>query len=161
QEYRARRRDRLSRAHADLRRHGAEPDGPGLRGDAHHSCNLSPHRPWHLLRDEPAKSPPVAGDAMSEAALGGLKAVAARSDGAAARLASFAQSCVASSLNLVLTLVAAALIWVVVPPFISWAVLDAAWRGTGGADCPNKDAACWIFVWARFGQIVYGSYPAA
>jgi general L-amino acid transport system permease protein len=97
---------------------------------------------------------------MSEAAVGGLKA-AARPDGLAARLASFARSCVASPLNLVLTLFAAALIWAVVPPFISWAVLDAAWRGSGGADCPNKDAACWIFVWARFGQIVYGSYPAA
>jgi general L-amino acid transport system permease protein len=78
-----------------------------------------------------------------------------------ATIGSFARSCIASPTNLALTLLVITLIWAVVPSFLLWAVFDAAWRGAGSADCPNKDAACWVFVWARFGQIVYGLYPAA
>jgi general L-amino acid transport system permease protein len=73
----------------------------------------------------------------------------------------FARSCVSSPLNIALSLVVLALIYAVVPAFLDWAVLDAAWRGTTSADCPNREAACWVFVAARWGQIVYGFYPAA
>ena len=76
-------------------------------------------------------------------------------------LTDFARSCVSSPLNIALSLVVLALIYAVVPAFLDWAVLDAAWRGTTSADCPNREGACWVFVTARWGQIVYGFYPAA
>ncbi len=78
-----------------------------------------------------------------------------------ASILDFARSCVASPLNIALTILVALLIWQMVPPFIEWAVLDAAWRGATSGDCPNQEAACWVFIHARFGQIVYGTYPPA
>jgi len=60
----------------------------------------------------------------------------------------------------VLTLAALYLLWLVLPPVISWAVLDANWRGTTRADC-TADGACWVFVSARFNQFIYGFYPEA
>ena len=74
-------------------------------------------------------------------------------------LADFARSCVASPLNIVLTLLVGLLIWQMVPSFIEWSALDATWRGATSSDCGNREAACWVFIEARFGQIVYGAYP--
>jgi general L-amino acid transport system permease protein len=73
----------------------------------------------------------------------------------------FALSCIASPLNLALTILVALLIWQTVPPFVEWAVLDAAWRGSASGDCANAEAACWVFIHARLGSIVYGTYPQA
>ncbi|HEV2549042.1 MAG TPA: amino acid ABC transporter permease [Stellaceae bacterium] len=73
----------------------------------------------------------------------------------------FLGSCVATPLNLALTVLVLLLIVAIVPALVEWAVVDAAWRGTSSADCPNRDAACWVFVRLRFGQILYGGYPAA
>ena len=53
-------------------------------------------------------------------------------------------------LNTALTLAAAWFLWLVVPPLLDWAVFDAAWRGSTGRDCPDRDAACWVFIFARF-----------
>jgi len=73
----------------------------------------------------------------------------------------FLRSCVATPFNLALTAVVVLLVAAIVPALIDWAVVDAAWRGTSGADCPNHDAACWVFIRVRFDQILYGGYPAA
>ena len=75
-------------------------------------------------------------------------------------LAAFLRSCVATPLNLALTALALLLIAAIVPALVDWAIVDAAWRGASSADCPNHDAACWVFIRARFGQILYGGYPA-
>jgi hypothetical protein len=48
-----------------------------------------------------------------------------------------------------------------VPPLIDWALIDAAFRGSSGRDCPDQDAACWVFIRVRFAQFIYGSYPVA
>ena len=66
-----------------------------------------------------------------------------------------------SRLNTALTLAALYFLYLVVPPLLSWAVFDAAWSGRSGRDCPNHDAACWVFIRARFTQFVYGGYPSA
>jgi general L-amino acid transport system permease protein len=66
-----------------------------------------------------------------------------------------------SWLNTVLTAGAAYFLYLVVPPLLDWAIFDAAWRGSSGRDCPDHDAACWVFIRARFAQFIYGSYPAA
>lgn len=63
-----------------------------------------------------------------------------------------------SWLNTLLTLFAFYLIWLIVPPLLSWTILDANWVGSTRADC-TKDGACWVFIQQRFGQFMYGYYP--
>ncbi len=62
--------------------------------------------------------------------------------------------------NTLLTLVALYLIYLIVPPLLSWAFLDANWTGTTREDC-TKAGACWVFIEQRFGQFMYGYYPQA
>jgi general L-amino acid transport system permease protein len=65
-----------------------------------------------------------------------------------------------SPLNVVLTAFALYLIYIVVPPVLDWAIFSANWQdGTSRADCV-KPGACWTMVRARFGQFMYGFYPA-
>ncbi|MBM7060012.1 amino acid ABC transporter permease [Pseudomonas sp. UL073] len=64
----------------------------------------------------------------------------------------------ASPLHVVLTLLALYLLWLIVPPIINWAFLQADWTGTTRADCTGE-GACWVFVKERFGQFMYGFYP--
>jgi general L-amino acid transport system permease protein len=63
-----------------------------------------------------------------------------------------------SWLNTLLTLFAFYLIYLIVPPILSWAILDANWVGTTRADC-TKEGACWVFIQQRFDQFMYGYYP--
>ena len=65
-----------------------------------------------------------------------------------------------SAFNTVLTLLACYLVWLIVPPLLSWAIVDANWVGTTREDC-TKDGACWVFIQQRFGQFMYGYYPQA
>ena len=65
-----------------------------------------------------------------------------------------------SPLNSVLTLLALYVVYLVFVPVFNWLILDAYWIGTQPTDCPNKNAACWPFIWARFDQLMYGLYPA-
>ena len=60
--------------------------------------------------------------------------------------------------NTLLTLLALYLIWLIVPPLLSWAVFDANWVGTVREDC-TKAGACWVFIEQRMGQFMYGYYP--
>ncbi|WP_420561795.1 amino acid ABC transporter permease [Tepidicaulis sp.] len=63
--------------------------------------------------------------------------------------------------NTITTLVCAAIIALTVPPFFNWAVLDAVWYASDGSLCRAEGAgACWAFVEAKFGQFIYGRYPA-
>ena len=64
-----------------------------------------------------------------------------------------------SWLNTVLTLFALYLVWLIVPPLLSWVIFDANWVGTTRQDC-TKAGACWVFIEQRFGQFMYGYYPA-
>lgn len=63
-----------------------------------------------------------------------------------------------SPINTVLTLFAAYLIWLLVPPLLNWAFFSATFVGTTRADCA-PDGACWVFIKERFGQFMYGFYP--
>lgn len=60
--------------------------------------------------------------------------------------------------NSLLTLFALYLVWLIVPPLINWAFLQADWVGTTRADC-TSEGACWVFIQQRFGQFMYGFYP--
>ncbi|MBU3056869.1 amino acid ABC transporter permease [Pseudomonas indica] len=61
--------------------------------------------------------------------------------------------------NTLLTLLAIYLIWLIVPPLLKWAFIEADWTGTTRADC-TSDGACWVFIKQRFSQFMYGFYPA-
>jgi general L-amino acid transport system permease protein len=79
------------------------------------------------------------------------------------------QNLFSSWLNTLLTLIAAWIIWVVVPPLINFAFVDAVWTGEnreacltmaqGGALPDTWFGACWPYVKAYFAQFVYGRYP--
>jgi general L-amino acid transport system permease protein len=73
--------------------------------------------------------------------------------------------------NALLTVLAIYLLYLIIPPFLSWAVFDATWvvppLGPGAedhppqfADCRANAGACWIFIEARLPQFIYGFYPA-
>ena len=68
------------------------------------------------------------------------------------------QNLFSSWLNTLLTLLSLYLIWLIVPPLLSWSIFDANWVGTTRADC-TKEGACWVFIQQRFGQFMYGYYP--
>ncbi|MGL4440635.1 MAG: amino acid ABC transporter permease [Bosea sp. (in: a-proteobacteria)] len=66
----------------------------------------------------------------------------------------------ATPLQGAITLVLLALAVWTLTPFIRWALLNATWAGETRADCA-PGGACWVFIKARFGQFMYGFYPAA
>lgn len=64
--------------------------------------------------------------------------------------------------NALLTLFGLALAWTIFAPLVDWAVLRAVWTGSDRTACAVPDAgACWPYIGARLGQIVYGFYDAA
>lgn len=60
--------------------------------------------------------------------------------------------------NSLLTLFCLWLMWILIPPLLNWAFLQANWVGSTRADC-TKAGACWVFIHERFGQFMYGLYP--
>jgi general L-amino acid transport system permease protein len=65
-----------------------------------------------------------------------------------------------SPLNTVLTLLCLWALWQIVPPFLSWAIFNSTWQGSSREACAAVSGACWTFVKVRFGQFMYGFYPA-
>ncbi|MBL4756541.1 MAG: amino acid ABC transporter permease [Rhizobiales bacterium] len=74
-------------------------------------------------------------------------------------------------LNTALTLFALYLVWIIVPPILNFVFFDAIWTGEDGSYCRHQNnrglipddtpiGACWAFVDAKFGQFIYGRYPA-
>ncbi|HEX5998798.1 MAG TPA: amino acid ABC transporter permease [Hyphomicrobiaceae bacterium] len=64
--------------------------------------------------------------------------------------------------NTALTVLALWLIYRLASTVLGWAVLNATWQGQDGSDCTRAGAgACWPFVYAWFGQFMYGRYPDA
>jgi general L-amino acid transport system permease protein len=61
-------------------------------------------------------------------------------------------------LNSILTLLATALIAIVIPPVLRWALVDAIWSAPNGAAC-HGDGACWAFIGQKFRFILFGRYP--
>jgi general L-amino acid transport system permease protein len=64
-------------------------------------------------------------------------------------------SSVSSSIFTVLGL---ALLFVILKGLIQFAVIDATWVAKDGGDCAKNNGACWPFVFAKFGQFMYGTY---
>ncbi len=64
-----------------------------------------------------------------------------------------------SWLNVGLTIFGLYIIWLIVPPLVGWAVLDAQFVGTDRFACEGA-GACWVWMDQRIGQFLYGFYPA-
>jgi general L-amino acid transport system permease protein len=68
-------------------------------------------------------------------------------------------------LNILLTIVCAAMIAAIAVPLARFLLVDAVWDGASRVDCLAETAghpvgACWPFIGAKFTQLVYGFYPA-
>ena len=61
--------------------------------------------------------------------------------------------------NTLLTLVGLLVLWRVVPPLLGWAIFNADFSGTTGAEC-TAAGACWAWLDQRINQFLYGFYPA-
>jgi len=79
------------------------------------------------------------------------------------------QNLFASTTDSILTVIGLLLIAWLLPPFINWAFIQAAWTGPdrsvcttvsqGGLQPDGWSGACWAFVNAKFSQFMYGRYP--
>lgn len=72
-------------------------------------------------------------------------------------------------LNVALTIACALLLVWLVPPLVDWAIVKSVWTAQSLSECrqiiatrfgEGADGACWAVVRERFGQLVYGFYPA-
>ncbi len=63
-----------------------------------------------------------------------------------------------SPLNIFLTIAALYLLYVIIPPVISWAFLDATFTGASKDEC-TSGGACWVIIYVRWRQFIYGFYP--
>ena len=63
--------------------------------------------------------------------------------------------------NALLTLLALYLLWKLVPPFVSWALLDAIWQAPNSKPCRDAAGAgaCWAFITEKHRFILFGTYP--
>ncbi|WP_243545335.1 amino acid ABC transporter permease [Pseudodesulfovibrio tunisiensis] len=61
--------------------------------------------------------------------------------------------------NSILTLCSVGLLLKVVPPLVSWALLDACWIGEPG-QCDQTGGACWAFVFHKMRLLLTGTYPS-
>jgi len=75
------------------------------------------------------------------------------------RAAQLARSLFGSPLNALLTLLAFWAVGAAAIPLVKWAVLDAVIWPAAPAACRDAQGACWSFVVAKGGQILFGIYP--
>jgi len=76
------------------------------------------------------------------------------------RFAAALKRSVSSPLDVVLTVVVAAIIVALAFPLVRWAFLDAVWTGTAET-CRAAGGACWAFVRQKLEFIMFGLYPPA
>jgi general L-amino acid transport system permease protein len=60
--------------------------------------------------------------------------------------------------NTILTMLAAALLAVAIPPIIRWALFDAIWTAPNSRACRGA-GACWAFIHEKLRFILFGTYP--
>lgn len=63
-----------------------------------------------------------------------------------------------SWLNVFLTVFALYIVYLLVPPLIQWAFIDADWLGDSRDAC-SREGACWVYIRIWFKQLMYGLYP--
>jgi len=63
-----------------------------------------------------------------------------------------------SPFNIIFTILGIAILYMIIPPFVRWAILDAHFVGSSKADCGGT-GACWIFVREKLNMFFFGFYP--
>lgn len=76
-----------------------------------------------------------------------------------ARAADFLRRLFGNPFNLLLTLLVLWAVGSAAIPLVKWAVLDAVLLPAEPAACRDAQGACWSFVVAKGGQILFGIYP--
>ncbi|MCP4670470.1 MAG: ABC transporter permease subunit [Desulfobacula sp.] len=63
--------------------------------------------------------------------------------------------------NSLLTIAAFCLLYLLLKPFIQWAVIEAVWFASTRRECMeiSPDGACWAGVFSWFNNLIYGRYP--
>ncbi len=62
--------------------------------------------------------------------------------------------------NTLLTFIGIYIIYLVLPGLLDFTIFSAVWTGDSREDCLGPEVgACWPFIEAKFGQIIYGRYP--
>lgn len=69
------------------------------------------------------------------------------------------QALFGTPLNAALTLAFSALLVWALPPLVRWAVIDGVFLDPDPQRCRDTTGACWSFVWAKLGQLLFGIYP--
>ena len=64
----------------------------------------------------------------------------------------------ATPLDIALTLLVLLVLFMVVPPLVEWAIINANWTAVNREQCP-ADGACWGIVPNRIHQYLFGLYP--
>jgi general L-amino acid transport system permease protein len=69
----------------------------------------------------------------------------------------------------IMTIIGLALVIMILPQVVNWALINAVWTGPdrtvcatvaqGGIQPDGWSGACWAFVNAKFGQFMFGTYP--
>ncbi|MGD9367737.1 MAG: amino acid ABC transporter permease [Desulfobacteraceae bacterium] len=60
--------------------------------------------------------------------------------------------------NSLLTIVALAILWKTLIPFVEWAFIDSMWFTTG-KECQAGEGACWSVITANIRFVLFGFYP--
>ncbi|HGZ69995.1 MAG TPA: amino acid ABC transporter permease [Nitratifractor sp.] len=63
-----------------------------------------------------------------------------------------------STTNILLTILSLYIIYIIVPPLIKWAFIDANFTGHAKSDC-GGDGACWVFIREKLKMFIYGFFP--
>ncbi len=63
-----------------------------------------------------------------------------------------------SPFNILFTILGLAILYMIIPPFIKWAFIDANFAGHTKADCTG-DGACWVFIKEKLNMFLFGFYP--
>jgi len=65
---------------------------------------------------------------------------------------------VSTPVDVAFSLVILFLLYIIIPPFVEWAIINANFAGTTKADCTG-DGACWVFIIHKIDFFIYGFYP--
>ena len=63
-----------------------------------------------------------------------------------------------SAFNSALTILALILLSVIIPPILSWILLDANFSASSASEC-GHGGACWAYIIEKFDLFIYGFYP--
>ena len=68
------------------------------------------------------------------------------------------ENLLSTPLDIALTIIGLAVLYMIIPPFVQWAIIDANFVGSTREACTDG-GACWVFVKEKITLFIYGFYP--